>query len=184
MIYAFLGDNEQSFLTKLMTKIKKCRAITTHTKNIFLYNNPQLTLLNTFDSITTTLEKHIINFYIMDKQPKDVFYALMLKSIDAITTGDHSFAEYLSLKQTIPYYELQEWKQDLCITLMEKAEEFGGEPLKNYLLSKILGRNYKSKKADANESLIVGLDKLTDYLVDQNALAAIEKYILQPNYKH
>lgn len=83
-----------------------------------------------------------INIVFMNSKhmPKNIWHDFITVSKSGIMTGDQSFCDYLSIKKEMPFYEMQHWKWPLRQSLIDSAETFGGEKLKEYVQTRIIGR--------------------------------------------
>ncbi|MBS0057654.1 hypothetical protein [Yersinia sp. Marseille-Q3913] len=77
-----------------------------------------------------------VKIILINKLPKNIFDDFMLLADTGMTSGDQSFSEYLTLKETLPYYDMQPWKSPM----VESIKSLGGLELENHLNNKIVGR--------------------------------------------
>lgn len=81
-----------------------------------------------------------IHILITTTLPSPIFKSLTSISKTGMMSGDQSLSDYLSLKQRLPYYDKQIWKEPLIDGLKERASELGGEELLNKFQSMVAGR--------------------------------------------
>lgn len=81
-----------------------------------------------------------IHICITTTLPSTIFKNLTSISKTGMMSGDQSLSDYLSLKQRLPYYDKQTWKEPLIDGLNERASELGGEELLNRFQSMVAGR--------------------------------------------
>lgn len=83
-----------------------------------------------------------INMIFMNSKqmPKNIWHNFIAMSKSGIMTGDQSLCDYLSIKEEMPFYEMRNWKWPLRQSLIDCAEKFGGEKLKEYVQTKFFGR--------------------------------------------
>jgi hypothetical protein len=61
--------------------------------------------------------------------PAPLFAAALSQAKEVMATGDHSLSEALSIRGTLPYYALPEWKTSLRDAVVTRARRVGGEAL-------------------------------------------------------
>lgn len=54
--------------------------------------------------------------------PKSIYDDFLMLADGGMTSGDQSFSEYLSLKGTLPYYDMQPWKEPLMTAIKAAAD--------------------------------------------------------------
>ena len=83
---------------------------------------------------------HSMNIYLARQTlPMSVFrYFIRLSSLGAMT-GDNSFSEYLSIKGSLPYYEIQIWKSKFVRGLWQMADKSGINHLKGFYQARCFG---------------------------------------------
>lgn len=77
-----------------------------------------------------------INIVITSKLPKNIYDDFLMLADTGMTSGDQSFSEYLSIKEKIPYYDMQTWKYPLVTAI----RTLGGPELRSQIDSKIVGQ--------------------------------------------
>jgi len=77
-----------------------------------------------------------INIILTEKLPKNIYEDFLLLADTGMTSGDQSLGEYLTLKGTLPYYDMQPWKYPM----MKEIKKSGGPELSDYLDKKFIGR--------------------------------------------
>lgn len=81
-----------------------------------------------------------IHIVITTTLPSTIFKNLTSISKTGMMSGDQSLSDYLSLKERLPYYDKQSWKEPLIDGLKARAQEMGGEELLNKFQSMVAGR--------------------------------------------
>lgn len=81
-----------------------------------------------------------IHICITTTLPSTTFKNLTSVSKTGMMSGDQSLSDYLSLKESLPYYDKQSWKEPLIDGLNARARELGGEELFNKLQTMVAGR--------------------------------------------
>ncbi|MBU9850884.1 hypothetical protein J1788_12590, partial [Rahnella aceris] len=81
-----------------------------------------------------------IHICITKTVPSTTFKKLTSISKTGMMSGDQSLSDYLSLKERLPYYDKQSWKEPLIDGLNARAHEMGGEELLNKFQSMVAGR--------------------------------------------
>ena len=83
---------------------------------------------------------HSINIYLVRQTiPMSVFRYFIRLSILGAMTGDNSFSEYLSIKGSLPYYEIQIWKSRFVRGLWQLADETGIDHLRAFYQARCFG---------------------------------------------
>lgn len=77
-----------------------------------------------------------INIVVTESLPKNIFEDFMCLADSGMMSGDQSLSEYLSLKNAVPYYDMQPWKEGVADGLIKYAEQHG---TKDTMVSKISG---------------------------------------------
>lgn len=91
----------------------------------------QKTFLGAGDSeVKVIVVKHV---------PQPIFHDLMKLSSCGMASGDQSLGEYLSIKKSVPYYDMQQFKYPLARALVLEAERLGGTPLGKQMERKVVG---------------------------------------------
>ena len=106
---------------------------------IFRFANNQLKPeLETFKKDRPTGRR--INIYLVDQHiPMPLFrYFIALSTLGAMT-GDNSFWEYLSIKKSLPYYEIQHWKSEFVKGWWQMADASGIPHLKGFYQARCFG---------------------------------------------
>jgi hypothetical protein len=86
-----------------------------------------------------------IHIVITTTLPSTIFKNLTSISKTGMMSGDQSLSDYLSLKERLPYYDKQSWKEPLIDGLKERAYEMGGEELLNKFQTMVAGRTAHSR---------------------------------------
>nr|WP_304485981.1 hypothetical protein [Rahnella aquatilis] len=81
-----------------------------------------------------------IHICITTTLPSTTFKSLTSMSKTGMMSGDQSLSDYLSLKERLPYYDMQTWKEPLIDGLNKRAHKLGGEELLNKFQSMVAGR--------------------------------------------
>lgn len=71
--------------------------------------------------------------------PSPVFRAALAQAEDVMTSGDQSLSEALSLRETLPFYALPEWKLSLRDAVRARAYRMGGESLERAVAVRFMG---------------------------------------------
>lgn len=82
-----------------------------------------------------------IHICITKTVPSTLFKKLTSISKTGMMSGDQSLSDYLSLKERLPYYDMQPWKEPLINGLNSRAQKVGGEELLNKFQSMVAGRH-------------------------------------------
>ncbi|USR64879.1 hypothetical protein NFC79_19585 [Providencia stuartii] len=77
-----------------------------------------------------------INIVVTEFLPKNIFEDFMCLADSGMMSGDQSLSEYLSLKNTVPYYDMPPWKEGVAEGLIKHAKKYGTE---DAMMSKISG---------------------------------------------
>jgi len=77
-----------------------------------------------------------INIVVTESLPKNIFEDFMCLADSGMISGDQSLSEYLSLKNTVPYYDMPPWKEGVANGLIKHAKKYGTE---DTMTSKISG---------------------------------------------
>lgn len=80
--------------------------------------------------------KKKVNIILTNKLPKNIYDNFLLLADTGMSSGDQSLSEYLSVKGTLPYYDLQPWKQPLMSAIKKSADV----ELQRYLDTKFIGQ--------------------------------------------
>lgn len=81
-----------------------------------------------------------INIYLVNQAiPMPVFRYFIALSTFGAMTGDNSFWEYLSIKKSLPYYEMQPWKSGFVEGWWKLAEASGIPHLKAFYQARCFG---------------------------------------------
>ncbi len=133
-----------------------------------------------------------INIIFMNSKhmPKNIWHDFIAISKSGIMTGDQSLCDYLSIKKEMPFYEMQNWKVPLRKSLIDSAETFGGEELKEYMKTKIFGRmppygniSYQIvSHSMLNDKLKKDFKKFGEFLSQRIANDAIEAHLNKKKY--
>jgi len=82
---------------------------------------------------TGTREVQVV---LVNKLPKNIYDDFLLLADTGMMSGDQSLSDYLTLKETLPYYDMQPWK----FPLVKSIKKLAGEELENHLDQKVVGR--------------------------------------------
>jgi hypothetical protein len=91
---------------------------------------------------------HQINIYLGGKLPQEMFLCLIAGATDGMMTGDNSLAEYLSIKEAFPYYQMREFKSSLIDSILDTAKQFDEDILIKYLNAKIVDYDTRTNQSD------------------------------------
>ena len=123
---------------------------------------------------------HSMNIYLVRQTlPMPVFrYFIRLSSLGAMT-GDNSFSEYLSIKNSLPYYEIQIWKSQFVRGWWRLADETGIDHLKAFYQARCFGEYLPpDKKGKPQHYLAMTRINRDDSGVDQGAMTEHEAVAL------
>lgn len=91
-------------------------------------------------SLSGTGKRHI-NIVITQSLPKNIFDDVMCLAHSGMMSGDQSLSEYLSLKGTVPYYEMQPWKTNVAKGLHQHWAKYAQtHRVKHKILGKYLDK--------------------------------------------
>lgn len=76
-----------------------------------------------------------INIVVTESLPKNIFEDFMCLADSGMMSGDQSLSEYLSLKNTVPYYDMPPWKEGVAEGLIKHAKNHGTENAMNAKIS-------------------------------------------------
>lgn len=79
----------------------------------------------------------IVSIVLVRSMPKNIYDDFLLLADSGMVSGDQSLSEYLSLKEKLPYYDMQPWKY----TLVESIKKLYGDSLGNYIDQRVVGRD-------------------------------------------
>ncbi|KLN46168.1 hypothetical protein AAY77_10430, partial [Providencia rettgeri] len=79
--------------------------------------------------------KRQINIVVTESLPKNIFEDFMYLADSGMMSGDQSLSEYLSLKNAVPYYDMQPWKEGVADGLIKHAKKYGTENTMNAKIS-------------------------------------------------
>ena len=101
-----------------------------------------------------------INIYLVYQSiPTSVFRYFIRLSILGSMTGDNSFCEYLSIKGSLPYYEIQPWKSEFVKEWWKQADTTGIDHLKTYYQARCFG-NYQPMDEQVSSSHYLSMTEI------------------------
>lgn len=77
-----------------------------------------------------------VQIVLVNKLPKNIYDDFLLLADTGMMSGDQSLSDYLTIKGTLPYYDMQPWKYPL----VQSIKKLAGDELESYLDNKIVGR--------------------------------------------
>ncbi|MCL9644757.1 hypothetical protein L2090_20045 [Rahnella victoriana] len=147
-----MGSQNNSAYVLVCREVNNIQRVLNHLKSIFskppyndLFSECYISSMKDENTITShgytrgTGNKKI-HIVITATLPSTIFQSLTSISKTGMMSGDQSLSDYLSLKQRLPYYDKQIWKEPLIDGLKERASELGGEELLNKFQSMVAGR--------------------------------------------
>ena len=147
-----MDSQNNSAYVLVCREVNKIQRVLNHLKSIFskppyndLFSECYISSMKDENTITShgytrgTGNKKI-HILITTTLPSPIFKSLTSISKTGMMSGDQSLSDYLSLKQRLPYYDKQIWKEPLIDGLKERASELGGEELLNKFQSMVAGR--------------------------------------------
>ena len=142
--YLFVYRNDFTAMIKYFVYVlKELNSLNKDTVSIYHHING--TSKHIFSTPITSCPEHSANdrhiniHFINQIIPKSIFWYFIRLSTSGIMTGDNSLSEYMSIKNSLPYYEIQHWKSDFVNDLWEKAEDSGIKDLKSYYQARCTG---------------------------------------------
>ena len=123
---------------------------------------------------------HSMNIYLVRQTlPMPVFrYFIRLSSLGAMT-GDNSFSEYLSIKDSLPYYEIQIWKSKFVRGLWQLADESGIDHLKGFYQARCFGEYLPPDKKGTPQHYLamtrIDRDKGQSAMTEHEAVALVKQ---------
>jgi len=107
-----------------------------------LFSRASISVVDSDDGCVKICEKVIgtgtkqVQIVLVKKMPKNIYDDFLLLADTGMMSGDQSLSDYLTLKGTLPYYDMQPWKYPL----VESIKKLAGDELESHLDTKIVGR--------------------------------------------
>jgi hypothetical protein len=149
-----------------------------YTFNLYQYNENNIKLIASFN--TDKQYSRIINIYCGGMMPQEIFFSFIKASKDGMMTGDHSLSEYISLTGSFPYYQKHSFKELMVKSILDIAEQIGGDCLKHYISTKIIGFNKYETRLDFKRLYKPLLDEIAQTDVKQKFEQAIAAKNAEP----
>ena len=144
----FIMSLRQVNIETMPVVVKSIKNIITSQNNnmeidyLSLFSKATISVIDSDDGCVKICEKVIgtgtkdVQIILVNKLPKNIYDDFLLLADTGMMSGDQSLSDYLTLKGTLPYYDMQPWKHPL----VESIKKLGGDGLKNHLKTKVVGR--------------------------------------------
>jgi len=137
-----INMNNIHVVTKAITTIISSRDSDMAIDYSSLFSKATISVIDSDDGSVKVCEEVIgtgikdVRIILVNRLPKNIYDDFLLLADTGMMSGDQSLSDYLTLKGTLPYYDMQPWKYPL----VQSIKKLAGDGLDDYLNKKIVGK--------------------------------------------